>query len=161
MEKENDSYEKLKNRYETLKKKYSLPDFVKLEEEFEIFRIEKENDYLLREIRKIIHQKISAIVSFIESLLSPQPNSIFSMSLSKTINPEDRTKLYDNFKKLGEIEIKSFKLAFIYDEQEESKFIKYAFAEWEKIKKELHNISVKMEDNWVKEFEKKSKSYFG
>ena len=55
----------LKKRYENLTKKYKIPGFVELNKDFEIEKLDKEIDFLLRAIRKLIMEKIVNSMSFL------------------------------------------------------------------------------------------------
>lgn len=57
----------LKKQYEPLRKKYKLPSFDELNKEFEIEKIqEKETDFILREIRKGMGEKVGAFLRFLK-----------------------------------------------------------------------------------------------
>ena len=85
------SLEKLKKDYEKLQKKYKLPSFQQLNEEFEIERIaEHETDILLREIRKAITEKAVAFLRFLEFLINFSAAPFFLLSVIKHLVASDK-----------------------------------------------------------------------
>ena len=151
----------LKKKYSILMNKYNLPGFKELDEEFDILKIDSNSETLLREVRKLMILKFSAVLNFIELILNPTNGSMFHMFLVKGINNFDK-KIMDNlFERLGEIELNSFKLDINYSEESEAEFIKSKFEIWQEIKPELTKILDSLQDNWNKTAYKKEKSYFG
>ena len=154
--------DELKKQYSKLEKKYKLPSFQQLNEDFEIEKVqEKETDTLLREIRKIIMDKVLNYLRFTEMLLNPQGAPLFFFSLLKGIEATDRKILEDVYSKLGKLEIEVIAVDIIYSEQEEAKFIEHLFKEWQEIKKTMDRISKALMDGWKKKTQRKEKSYLG
>ncbi|MEK6890849.1 MAG: hypothetical protein AABX03_01800 [Nanoarchaeota archaeon] len=152
----------IKDSYEVLRKKYSLPDFKTLNEEFDIGKLEFNQQTLLRDVRKGIISKFFSILSFIELLINPSNGSMFYMYLVRGLDNVDKENLKALFDKIGEVEIDSFKLDVKYSEAEEARFIKEKTIEWEKeIKPVLSETIVRLGVNWKKISTKKEKSYFG
>ena len=101
MENKEPCLEKIKKEYELLKIKYNLPEFKKLNENFQIEKAaESETEVLLKEIRKCIFDKISIYARFIESLLSPVNASLFTFSILRTLNSDDKKLMEEVYKKL-------------------------------------------------------------
>ena len=153
--------EELKEKYSKLQKKYPLPSFKEMEEDFEISKLDCESETLLRDIRKVIINKYSSWLSFVESLLNPSGGSMFQMYLVKSINGDEKKILNKLFSEIGEIEIQSIELEINYNEQKEAKFIIESFKKWQEMKKPLLEITESLKQNWKKETVKKEKSYFG
>ena len=57
--------DKLKKEYSILKEKYKLPSFKEMDENFEIHKIERESNVLLKNVRKIMMEKIVSSLGFI------------------------------------------------------------------------------------------------
>ena len=92
--------EKIKKEYEIFKQKYNLPDFDKINEDFQIEKAaEPETEILLKEIRRYMFDKISNYMRFMESLLSPVNASIFTFSILKSLNSEDKKNIEEVYKK--------------------------------------------------------------
>ena len=152
--------EKIRKKYEELKKKYSLPDFEELNKEFEISTIEHE-DFLLREIRKKIADKINTMCEFFEDLLSPD-NTIANLYEYKAFNDAEREEIFKLYKRVKVLEKLSLELSLNSDEANESEFINNFFNSWNKIKSEIITIIRKIKVFWEKESAKKdSEEYFG
>ena len=152
--------EKIRKKYEELKKKYSLPDFEELNKEFEISIIEYE-DFLLREIRKKIADKINTMCEFFEDLLSPD-NTIANLYEYKAFNDAEREDVFRLYKRLKVLEKLSLELSLNHDEKKDAEFINEFFSSWESIKNKIIKIIRKMRDFWEKESTKKeNEEYFG
>jgi len=69
---EESALEELKEDYEKFKKIYKLPEFRQLNEDFDIEKVaQNETDFVLREVRRHMMDKIIAYLRFIEMLLNP------------------------------------------------------------------------------------------
>ena len=88
----------IKEKYQKLSKKYDLPSFDYLNKDFEIFTIEHE-EFLLREIRRKINDKVELYVKFLDELLNPE-TSITNMHESKLFNEKERNEIFSLYKRL-------------------------------------------------------------
>jgi len=152
---------RLKEQYEKLEKKYKLPSFQELNEEFEIEKIaEKETELLLRNIRRCILEKLVAVSRFFELMLNPTEANLMILSMLKDIDHETKKNMEKLYKEISLIEITSLEMDLDYNEKNEAKFISDVSKSWKKLKSELKNISSHLGVNWhVKE--KISDGYFG
>ena len=151
----------IKETYEIARKKYQLPDFKELNEEFDIGKIEFNEDTVLRDLRKAIMLKLSSSLQLIELLLNPTNGSMFNMLLTRNIESEEKLILEKLFDTLGQIEINSYVLDIEYSEKNEAEFIISRTEEWKIISKEINKILRKLGEDWKKSNFKKAKSYFG
>lgn len=162
MKTKNAALEILKKQYEPLKKKYKLPEFSELNKEFEIEKIqEKETDFLLREIRRAISEKMAAFLKLFELFLNPQAAPLFILTSLKNLTLKEKEMIENIYKELVKLEIISINLDIEYNEKEEVKFIIEAMKKWKEIKlfaKEIVDFLIKFQN---KNTEKKEKSYFG
>ena len=162
MSKDETCLEVIKKEYAVFEKKYSLPSFNKLNEDFVIERIaESETDYLMREIRRHIAEKLSNSLRIIDILLNPSNTPAFLMPAIKAINKDEKDILEKTYKKLSKNEITVVKLDLNYSLENEIKYIKESCATWEDIKKDLSKTFENIEKNWDKKAEKNSNGYFG
>lgn len=139
---EQNMLERLKKQYEPLKKKYSLPEFSKLNEEFEIEKIqEHETELLLREIRHSMSERIAAFLHFIELFLNPTAAPVFLLSAMKSISQADKQLIEKLYRELAVVELSSVALDVTYDEKREAAFIKDIFRMWQNVKPELETFS--------------------
>lgn len=154
--------ERIKKQYEPLKKKYKLPEFSKLNEEFEIEKIqEKETDFLLREIRRAISDKIAAFLRFFELFLNPQAAPIFVLTSLKNFTVKEKEAIENIYKELVKLELVSVSLDISYKESKEGQFILEALKKWQEMKPEIQEIADSIVKFQGKVGEKKGKSYFG
>ncbi|MFA5019943.1 MAG: hypothetical protein WC533_02490 [Candidatus Pacearchaeota archaeon] len=153
--------EEIREQYEKLSKKYSLPLFKELNEDFDIVKAEFGCETLLRDIRKEISTKYLSALNIVELLLNPSNGSMFHMFLVKSISKEEKDILDNLFDKIGEIQIEGFELDVYYNEKKEAEFIKKTFHLWQEIKPDLAKVIKSLKDNWRKTSFKKEKSYFG
>ncbi|MGC9310054.1 MAG: hypothetical protein ACP5D2_05165, partial [Candidatus Nanoarchaeia archaeon] len=106
-----------KQQYSKLKEKYSLPDFQSLAEEFDIEKIgEKESSFLIRDIRKVIGEKINAYLNLFETFLNPSQSSMFVFSLLRNIKEKETKQIKEMHKKLAKMQLELMKLDTIYSE---------------------------------------------
>ena len=148
--------------YNELKQKHSLPEFKILAEDFDIEKIaEKESNFLIREIRRIINEKLSAYMHLFETLINPSAPPMFIFSVLRGIKEEDKESIREIYKKLSKLQIEVMKLDTIYSEQGEIKFIKDTFAEWQDLKKTIYKIIENLDENIEKDDTSKNRGYFG
>jgi len=139
----------IKDKYSKLAKTYNLPDFDKLNNEFEIFKIEKE-DFLLREIRKKIAEQLQEFIEVLDSVL--QPDAVISdMQECHAFTDDEKGNVYNVYKKLMYLHRYSLEVSILGDEKKDAEFIVSAFNEWVNIKKELSNVISRIKDCWKKE----------
>lgn len=149
---------RLKKQYQILRKTYKLPEFSKLNEDFEIEKLqENETDFLLREIRRTMVEKISVVLKFLEIMINPNESSpAFVFAMIKEMKPEMRKNLENLYKELSLVEISSIALDLDYDEKIEAKFIKEHTKKWEATKKDLRGLIKSLDTIWKLESHKKS-----
>ena len=162
MTKDGQKLEKLKKEYEILRKKYNLPDFKDLNEDFHIEKIaEFETEILIREVRKFMGDKMLNYMRFIENLLNPINVPMFIFSIIKLLDAEEKKGFSEIYKELMKKEIQFIELDLEFDEKKEAEFIKHAYGFWQRIKKDLLKIIGKINKKWDDKFEVNSKGYFG
>lgn len=156
-----DEYDILEE-YDELEKKYGLPSFEILAEDFDIEKIsEKESSFLLREIRKSIVEKTYSYLHLFENFLSPNSGSMFVYALIKNITPEIKVDVQRIYKELSKFQMTAIKLDLLYSEEKEAGFIKSSCAAWQKSKKEIYDIFKVLEKDSGNENTVKSRDYFG
>ena len=161
MKAEKSKLKKLKEDYSKIQKKYGLPDFDKLNEDF---RIEKatqtETDFLVREIRESVGENLENFLRFVEAILNPVNVPMFLFPIIKSLNIEEKNKLSEIYKKLSKLEIDAMKL-IDYSEKKEAEFIKNSYTLWQEIKKDFSKIIEGVEKRIDVKSEKTEKGYFG
>lgn len=161
MPKKESSLENLKKDYKKIQKKHSLPKFEELNQDFNIEKTaEIETDYLIREVRRLIAEKFSNYLRFVETLLNPMnaPMSIFS--IVKTLGTEEKNKITEIYKKLLRNEIDHLELEISFSEEKEAKYIKESYKMWLGIQKDFVEVIKTIKKNWDNKVEKNNKGYF-
>jgi len=152
---------KLKEDYSKLQKKYGLPDFDKLNEDFGIEKTaQTETDFLIKEIRESIGETLENFLRFVEAILNPVNVPMFLFPIIKSLNTEEKNKLSEIYKKLSKLEIDALKL-IDYSEKKEAEFIKNSYALWQEIKKDFVKIIEGVEKKIEIKSEKSERGYFG
>ncbi len=152
----------LEKEYNNLKKKYKLPDFEKLNNEFELTSY-KDIDprFLLRNIRKRIIDRVASIIRFLEDILHPSGQSIVLMNEVKFFDENKLNEINSLLKKFMLIARQSLVLDTDLNEEEDAGFIMVVLKEWPDLKKELKAIAVVLRDSWKAEEKTNTESYFG
>jgi len=145
--------------YGELAKKHSLPSFKELNEDFEIEKIDKESDCLIRAIRKSIFDKIANSMNFVEMLLNPVNLPRMYFNYIKSMSVEDRKELEKIYSSLSELALSSLALEIDYNERKEAELVKRAFNEWNLLKKGFLMILSNAKKPALDV--KREKSYFG
>ncbi len=152
----------LEEVYETLKQKNNLPELLELEEDFDIKKIEKEDEkFLIRSIRRVIGEKIGAYSQFLEILLNPSSPPLFLYSFLKNITPKQKEEIKKIYEILGKSQIEMMKLDTVYSEKEEIEFVKSFFISWQSLKKEIYSLITEVEKSSSKDLGINKRSYLG
>lgn len=152
----------LKRNYKLFQAKYSLPSFEDLNKDFGIEKAaEFETDFLIREIRKLVADKSSNYLRFIDTVLNPANAPMFVFSFIKMIGADEKNKLTEIYKKLIKEEIKLIELDLEFFEEKEAKFIREFYKFWQETKKELLKIIEKAEKSSDSKSEENNRGYFG
>ncbi len=149
----------LQAKYAELEKRYGLPSFDKLNEDFNIEKIKRGEILLARVIRKTAMDKIVSYIGFIEMLLNPMNAPRMYLVYIKQMTSEDRRLIEEIYSKLSDLMLSSFNLDVDYSEKDETEMIKRIYEEWNKLKPSIR----KLMDSIQKPASSatKEKSYFG
>jgi len=150
----------LKSRYSELAKRHKLPSFIQVNENFEIDKIDKDTECLLRLVRKVAMEKIVNSLNFLEILLNPVNAPRIYLSYIRSINAEDRKSIEKIYSAFGALSINSLDLEIDYSEKKEAEMIKSIYNIWMSLKGDFRKIlaSLKQPNGFVA---KREKSYFG
>ena len=162
MQKKESELDQLKKNFAVLQKKYSLPNFKQLNEDFEIEKLSgKETDMLLREIRKLIVDKVLAYLRFLELLMNPTSAPMFFLAIVKTLSVEDKKLVENLYKSMASVEFNALDLDNRYSEKTEAEFIKNTYSSWQETKTEFSELAGQLKATWNKKSTKKERGYFG
>ncbi len=150
----------LKKQYIEFQKKYGLPEFSKLNEDFEIEKIDRESDIFLKTIRKVMMEKMVNSLAFLDMMMNPMNAPRIYLPYISSMGVEDK-KIIDNlYGAFGEVSLACLPLEMNYSEKEEAEMIKHIYEQWDKSRKGFSELLKKVHKP-VKNDIKKEKSYFG
>ena len=154
--------ENLKKEYSELQKKYALPTFEELNSDFQIEKLsENETDFLLKEIRRLVADRLFNYLRFVESLLNPVNVPMFVYFIIKTFDVKEKDKLTEIYKELAKREVELIGLDIESTEEKEANFIKESYKFWQEIKEDILEIVGVIKKNWDAKSETSKKDYFG
>ena len=154
--------DELKSGYKKVSGRYKIPLFKDLNECFEIDRIERYTDCILREVRKTMMDKIIGYIKFIEMIINPAQAPPMFMMFVKSITPDEKKIIDSVYEGFVELELRSLKLEIDYSEKAEAETIKIIFDTWNSSRENLRKVIGIMEKNWKSVgSEKKIRDYFG
>ena len=152
----------IKEEYNKLKEKYKLPNFDDINSEFEFIAIDKKG-IISRQIRRRMNDKIVFFCNIIERILYPNPQAIPLAQESKFLD-DKKDNLFRLYKKLMSYERRSLDLDVRSSkEKEDIDFIKDLLNDWNEIKENISEATVRLKEFWKIKDEKKEKGevYFG
>ncbi|MBI2548312.1 hypothetical protein HYW21_03095 [Candidatus Woesearchaeota archaeon] len=146
--------------YKTLQKKYKLPLYKELDEEFEINDIETERS-LLGEIRKKIIDRIDPYLDILDKIL--QPDQVFTeLYEAKNFDEEEKKEMYVLYRRLMWYLRYATEVSVTNTEKENALFINLFWKEWPALKKKIAPIMKKVKEGWQLESEAQERlAYFG
>ena len=154
--------EELKENYKKIQKEYNLPEFSKLNSEFSIEKVaDVETDFLIREIARVMAEKFSNYLRFVELVLNPVNSPMFIFSIIKTIGEDEKKKFSEIYKELTKIELNLIELDVDFSEKKEAEFINNSYKTWMNIKNDFIKVIEKIKSNWDNKHENNNKAYFG
>jgi hypothetical protein len=125
MEEKGMGLEELKKRYSELQAKYSLPSFEEMNKDFYIEKVaETQTELLVREIRRMVGDRLANYMRFVENLLNPVNVPMFVYSIVKLIGTEEKNQLSEIYKELIRNEIKFIERDLEFDEEKEALFVR-------------------------------------
>ena len=110
----------LKEGYAEFEKKYKLPSFIDLNRDFELDKIDKKSDFMLRVIRKNVMEKVINSIGFLEMLLNPMNAPRVYYFYIKSMTVQEKQLIEDIYTKLAELSLSSLELEVDYSEKEEA-----------------------------------------
>ncbi|MEM4245444.1 MAG: hypothetical protein QXR60_04550 [Candidatus Nanoarchaeia archaeon] len=157
--------EKVEKLYNTLRAKYKqLPDFKKLDSDFELTSIEDKHineRYFLRAVRRRIYEKVYYFNGALVTVIAPQSPNILLAHENKFISNDERDEVMEVVRKLTRVERDHLLLEVDYDEAEDADFIKISFDVWQDVKPTIKKLFITMRDSWDKRDNLKVGDYFG
>ncbi|MEK6835744.1 MAG: hypothetical protein AABX55_01860 [Nanoarchaeota archaeon] len=154
--------EKFDIKQEYNKLKYKLPKFENLDEEFEISSANiKSKEFLLRNVRRRVNEKVVFYCRIIEGLLYPNANNIIGMFEIKAFNEDEKEEISKIYKRLMRYERGSLLIDVNPDDTKDVDYINNLLKEWKEFKQALTKITEKMRNSWELEEKVTKDVYFG
>lgn len=151
----------LKQEYEKLQKNHKLPNFEELDNDIEMSLSIEKSHFLLRSIRRRLHEKAAFFSRILEGVIYPNTSSLLNIQESKFFTEQEKEEITKYYKKLATIERESNILDVEGSEKENAEFISKSFKEFKEIKEFMKKITKKMSESWKEESHSKKEGYFG
>ncbi|MBS3144949.1 hypothetical protein J4208_05190 [Candidatus Woesearchaeota archaeon] len=148
----------LPKAYEALQKKYTLPAYHDLNNEFELLYISASLvslDFPLRFIRRRMADRIGNAVNYLQALLQPNPGSLVLMRESSFFSSDEKLKIGDLLQQMIALERTSFVLDLQGDEKQDAHYIHETFKQWISLKKIYATFIARLPEHWKQQEEKK------
>ena len=143
----------VKEEYEKLKKEYPiLPEYNKLNHEFEISTIEN-TDFLLREIKRKIGEKFEPLLDLLEHIITPDTNSFSDMYECRCYTNGEKKIVIDIFRHLMEQYRSLLETDLIADDKVDAETIRKLYDIWLQEKKQILPYLKKIRECWQKHVE--------
>jgi|SRR3989344_4342059 len=152
--------EELEKEYKNLAKKYSLPEFSKIHQDFELQYLEHKTQ-LLRAIRRRMYNRIGFYLQLLDIILYPTGQTPISSYESNFFSSEEKQELAHFYKLLMIYSRKSLQLDIESSDKKDAEYISEFFERNNIIKKQMKEIIKQMEEVWKKQVEKEEGGYFG
>ncbi|MEK6856918.1 MAG: hypothetical protein AABX49_02800 [Nanoarchaeota archaeon] len=133
----------LKEEYEKISKKYFLPKFEDLDEEFEIRSIEiNKFGILIKAILRVITNKLNIFMNYLEPVINAPPQSLHALIEIRGISEEERSKMFEFYKEISALLHENLATELM-SEKDIAIQINKIWKLWPKIKKEeLKNLNI-------------------
>jgi len=116
---------------------------------------------LIREIRRMVGDRLANYMRLIENLINPVNVSMFVFSMVRAISPEEKNKLSEIYKELTKNELAFIERDLNFSEEKEALFIKESYELWKRFKIEFASILEKVEKGLDNKKEEGNRNYFG
>lgn len=151
----------IEKEYSELSKKYRLPKFKDIDEEFELSSFETER-FLLKDTLRRIAEKLEFYIDVIGNLVHPDGTSISSMYEIRFFSDNEKNEMYMLFKKMMKHYRQAIELVLSNEAKEQAQFLNDFFSEWMEMKNRLRAYIGKMKESWEKETSiQEDLGYFG
>ncbi len=147
----------LKDEYEKISRKYSLPDFDQLDQEFEIRAIELNKfGVLIKAILRLITNKLNIFMNYLEPVITVPPQNLHALIEMKNISEEDRNKIFEFYKEISVLLHENLAVE-LRSEKDIAQQIKKIWKLWPKIKEDELHFLEKITIAWKKKEEPPAK----
>ena len=154
----------VKEEYAAFEKKYKLPHYDELNQEFELlyFTNVYEIPFVLRFVRRRMNDRISTFAHTLQVLLHPNPGSFISLEESSFLTDEGKHKASSLLKELMKFTRESTLLDVNFDEKKDAAFIRDAYLFLKNVRGDLYSLLEKVKKGWESQAKEESnEQYFG
>ncbi len=145
----------IKEAYEKLKKEHPiLPEFDKINKEFELELIESDK-FLLRHIKRKIAEKMEPVLDLLENSINPDPNSLTAMYECRCFTNGEKKQIIDVFRHLMEQYRSLLETDLMGDDELDAQTIRKIYDIWHQDKKIILPLLKKLRECWQKHVEPK------
>ena len=137
----------VKEAYAEYAKKYKLPDYDALDQEFEISLIEKK-EFLLRQIRRKMTERVEQSIGLLHDILQPDVGSITSMHECTSCTQEEKEQLAELFREIMLVHRALLEAEYAQDLEQDAKIINETLEQWPALRKKTLNFVKKMKTAW-------------
>ncbi len=145
----------IKEAYNQIKKEHPiLPDFEKINKEFELSTIETP-EFILRNVKRKIAEKLEPLIEVLEHIINPDPNSLVDMYECKCFTNGEKKQIIDVFRHMMEQYRILMETDILCEDKTDAETIKRFFDVWMQEKKILLPMLKKIHESWQKQVEPK------
>lgn len=158
------NYEEFKQCYEVWQKKYDLPQFKVLEDEFDLYLSDVEKipkDVVLALVRRRIQEKIGGVIHLLEEISFPNNGSLVSLHETKFLSEEQKEMVGELMQKLMFFERKAVIIDLKPSVSADAEYINSFMKDWPEILKQVVAILETLRDGWKLTEKKELLHYFG
>ena len=140
----------IEKSYRELARKHQLPEYSKLNHEFEVSLIENEG-FLLRQVIHAMSERIEFFTMLIDSMLHPESGQLAPLHECRFFDDREKEELYNLYKALMQHHRTALLAGLQREEKAEAAFITSFFKEWQTLKPNLISMAMKMRQSWEKD----------
>ncbi len=143
--------EVLKEKYDTLAKKYDLPSWNQLDKEFELMYVPpiSEVRHPIAFVARRIRDRLSYILGHLNSVVNPPQNNMLSTREHSFLSPDDHKEVL-MLMSIIMASLSKPELAVNMSDKGQVEVLKDRIATWKKIKPKYLKIGKKIEHGWKK-----------
>ncbi len=143
----------LKEEYEKLCKRYSLPRFDQMDEEFEIRAIElNRSGVLIKAALRMMTNKLNIFMNYLEPVISAPPQNLHALIEMRNLSEGERSEMFEFYKEISVLLHENLSVE-LKSEKDIAQQIKRVWKVWPDIKKREVALLDKITLAWKKKEE--------
>ncbi len=150
----------LEEEYAPFQKKYNLPKFSDIENEFDLLQADPE--YPLKGVRKSMQDKLEFVADLLSNMIQPVPESLSQMHECEYLSEVDKSALMDVFKEISFLQRTIHESCVDNDEKRTAEVVKQVAMLWPQVKSKVLPFLRKLKESWKAEIAAEERvGYFG